>query len=903
MSNRQAAWVAGALTAMAAAAIAIVIFATSAEQVPERGSMPAVAQSDTPAERTGPQGANPERFRSPDPSIAESPSAPQPEKPSLAEASGPNPDPARTESPPPNDASTTSTANQSGAGTPGSAEGSAESQQSAGADASGSKTETGPDDMAANASADAGDSRPPDDSSAPDDAGPDAVRLSGSVLRGEEPVDGARLQLTGGASSRTSYTDAEGRYFYEGVNPGVYTIVLASPPAQNNQRVLEVQPNQDQSGVDFVIPELPPVKGVVIDAESNFGIAGATLEVWRGDELLGATGSQEDGAFTLMSLDPGSFLLRGKAKGYDSEEEPFTVNAVGSSPDVRILLEPTGRIAGIVKAPSGAPLPGATVGMFGSSGFNDPYASYGTASTDGSGGFELSAPARDLPAGTFRIGVYHPQHLATYSSSYTSDSPETDAIEITMQTGGRIRGRVVDAEEEVPIEEAEVTITGGFRSTGAIYNRFGRPLPAAITDSNGDFELSGVEPGVTTVNIAALGYVPAVETVNADDRGAEDLGVIALESEDETKEGRIFGIVIDETGKGMNNHFVQVQNAADQKAYSTRTDNQGGFVFDELPEGEYSLFTNGSALRGDQFMTMDQRYPFARPGDEKIFLLYDMNQSLRLQAQTPSGQPVKNFKIGITVRNDGSRGFGGFRETIGQGMERNFQTASGEALLPNLIAGVANITVTSEQYGSEQFQGRTVPVGGVLDLGIVTLEGGAPLEGVAVSANDGAGVPNLFVKLLPPANAPSDHPLNALQFDQNTDSSGRFVFRSVTAESFDLLLEGPGWVTQRLRNRPHNLEEGTQLGEIQMQSATVFSGITLDPNGSPVPDVRIRAGDATFFSDAEGRFYTNKVPTGPLDIRFIDQRDVYAPLTLPFDLGPEGKTGVEVRFQGGAGES
>lgn len=153
-----------------------------------------------------------------------------------------------------------------------------------------------------------------------------------------------------------------------------------------------------------------------------------------------------------------------------------------------------------------------------------------------------------------------------------------------------ISGRVVDAESGAPIEDALLFL--------------GNDL--AITDSKGRFRFvkSDLEVAFLRVDAASIGYdrtpaIPMPMEIGSDFVGGKDLvipiskasvirGTISVFANSETGEN----LVGDQGGnlrrlRGHHGAVVQVSNELIRQR--TRTDREGGFIFPQLPPGDYTV--------------------------------------------------------------------------------------------------------------------------------------------------------------------------------------------------------------------------------------------------------------------------------------------------------------------------
>ena len=710
------------------------------------------------------------------------------------------------------------------------------------------------------------------------------VIVAGNVLRGENPLPGAELVLTSNTAStnQRAQTDEQGRYHFPPVEEGDYTLFLAEPNSPGGRRRMQLVADQHRTSEDFVVPDLPPVKGEVSSAASGESIGGAEVQVWQGNSLIGSVSSRSEGQFELFPLEAGNYTLKGSANGYLPGEKSFEVSANTQAQDyVYLELPESAVVSGRVIGPGGNPVGSARVSLFGSAVYNDPFSQLGVEMTDGSGRFRFALPDSGY-TGEFRAGAYKEGMLPGYSQVFLKDQLTDEEIVVQLREGGGISGRVVDG-EETPIPGAEVTLEEGFPSTGAILQRFNIQPPKATTGGQGLFTIEGLEPGQNTFAVAADGYVSANPSFNISQGSITQAGDVVLESEEAgAREGRVFGLIVDERGDPLVNHNVYIRGSGGE--YSTRTDSRGGFLMDDVEQGEYVLYTNGSLLRGEDFIVVDQTYPFARPGDERIYLIYDLAQSIRFRLLNSRGEPVNNFRAGIRVRDQGAVGFNGVRETFGLGYDKQVQTSNGEAVLGNLIAGTATLTISLEGQGSVEEAGITIPVGQQVDLGDIYIEGGAALEGQVVSSANGHAVSGVLVRALAPPGAPHDHPLNVLRFETTTETSGEFYLGGLPQGTVGLELSKNGWATEQITGIQITGGQGNQAGQIELDPAAALRGSVVNSQGAALSDVQVKVKDQDAFTDREGRFYMDSLPAGPATAEAQDRSGQYSSATMDVNL-------------------
>lgn len=325
--------------------------------------------------------------------------------------------------------------------------------------------------------------------------------------------------------------------------------------------------------------------------------------------------------------------------------------------------------------------------------------------TDAQGRFRFAATKRMIP-----IEVRAEGYLTLH------ESLRTDAIAtIPMKPGVHISGRVVASANQAPIPGATISCGGRFLITD---------LPAAVTDDDGRFEVSGCDPGPTGVirviaNHATYGGMEATAKGLA---GEHVSGVVIELTEGVTLQGR----VTNESGNPVGDALVsistprtdesvlpptwQVSRVADDGTYTTSALSAGTWrVLVAVPGARAvsrEIQTRGTGTQTEDFVIPDAGEIHGRVvtaggqgvGGASIHIVANFDDNMRSAAALLNDQEIFRGRT-IETRADGSFDLTGLAPGVGYVMRaRHDVTGVGEATAtpggePVVIELVAGATV------------------------------------------------------------------------------------------------------------------------------------------------------------------------------------------------------------------
>jgi len=175
-----------------------------------------------------------------------------------------------------------------------------------------------------------------------------AIQHKGAVERGE--------------SITSSFFSGDGHYELTGVAPGRYSVVaIAQDRARSDEQKIELINFTSEMRADFVLARGASLKGRVVDAASNQGLAGArvSLENPFGADtsmplpVVASAATDASGAFSLSGLSPGTCSLFVTAEGHHSrvvpgvpidpdQSQPVTIDLTATKPGEASSIESAG---------------------------------------------------------------------------------------------------------------------------------------------------------------------------------------------------------------------------------------------------------------------------------------------------------------------------------------------------------------------------------------------------------------------------------------------------------------------------------------------------------------------------------------------------------------------------------
>ncbi len=288
---------------------------------------------------------------------------------------------------------------------------------------------------------------------------------------------------------------------------------------------------------------------------------------------------------------------------------------------------------------------------------------------------------------------------------------------MVMKKGLTVRGRVIDAASDQPIQEAEVLVGS---------DRFGSHYPQTKTDADGRFEFRNRKPGELVLTVKAKSHAPDLKTLMVSAR----TGPVEFRLEP----GRVIrGRLVDQQGRPVAGAFVAADTWRGHRSLMWRvnSDAEGRFRWEEAPPDAVLVDMGQTG-----FATIRRRSLTPSPQEYTI----TMSRPLRIHGtvvDAETGRPIDAFQVVSAIDWANSQAphweRSGARPMNAGQYERSFSEPYPGRLLRIEAHGYkpAVSRVYKSDEGDQVFDVRLEK--GTDLVGIVRLPDGAPLEGAEIA--------------------------------------------------------------------------------------------------------------------------------------------------------------------------
>ena len=328
--------------------------------------------------------------------------------------------------------------------------------------------------------------------------------------------------ITGGLASSpgSTSTAADGTFTVDGLRPGNYLLAASAdghtgPDAQ----LIAIAAPGDAPVANLVLPNGATIHGSVVTADGKplSGVSVSADSPNSSSSFMSSTPStvtDASGNYTLTGFAAGDYSVIASADGLISlDSQSVHVAAAGDSLTANFAAPGLGTVSGTVTDGANAPVAGASILLFGMTG-------YAQGTTDATGKYTIIG----LPNDSYDVSLSADGYIDPADA--TADiTPTTQAAvaDFAIAHGATIRG-IVRTPEGDPVFGATVVA----RSSDP--NVFG--YAADVTLPDGSYEISGLDVASYSTTVEAPGYAAPAVAVNAvssrTDLVTSDLNLLAL---------------------------------------------------------------------------------------------------------------------------------------------------------------------------------------------------------------------------------------------------------------------------------------------------------------------------------------------------------------------------------------
>jgi len=493
-----------------------------------------------------------------------------------------------------------------------------------------------------------------------------AAILEGVVTLASDgsPVVGAVVL---GRSSRRveqcrALTDADGRYHFEDLQPGLLTVEItprdaALPPSKRIELRAGVR-----SRLDMALEAGVRIHGVVRDSLGQV-IAGAELGLGASFERLVLTDVR--GSYEMFGVGGAKRRdlsdLRVRAAGYGNERKSLAELDLSQDIQLDFVLQSARTATGRVVDSGGDPIEGVYVAGVGSKKAAGVSRSDWEATvTDSDGRFELSSLHKLIDHQLF----LRKDSYGTRVYDFPADEGGRERIDygdLVLHAGGRIEG-VLRSQTGAPIADHLIKLRGANADLGrfrpdaeALKKTWVTAVRHSRTDTLGRFHFADLPGGELRVTASVRGRPGAnVEKAVALPEGGQVNGVeLTLDLGDSIK-----GVVRTPDGAPAVGVFVQVAGGKDQPRIRARSGSGGQFELFGVTKdmGTVELFTIVASYNWynpDAHLGASQP-AFARGGDTDVVLWLRALTSMTGRVEAADGKPAAGVQV-LAYRNGATR--------------------------------------------------------------------------------------------------------------------------------------------------------------------------------------------------------------------------------------------------------
>ena len=588
------------------------------------------------------------------------------------------------------------------------------------------------------------------------------------------------------------------------------------------------------------------IRGIVRDSKGA-PLPGAVVsaERWRKSrwEVLASAKTNKDGEFVLGPLPKAHLSAVARAEGYASERKP-----VSTGSRLEFNLKSGGNLLlRVVDAETGAPVKDCFV-----SGWSQRGDWYEAGRTDEKG--ECRFPS--VPPGRLWMEVVPPEHRFVNLEDIEVFENKETVKEIPVVKGGKLKGRVVDRETQVPVAGANIKTWDEAKS--------------AVSGEDGKFELpSPFGQWGLSLRVSAKGYPEQWVWIQVQGDPTQD-----IEKDVEIgRGGKVTGVVLLPDGSpaagarvGLDPGDLMTGVPEDVAV----ADAEGKFVLESVP-----------AMRGGRLFALAEGFALSRSDPLEVRSGSEVSIRILLQAgatfkgvvKDEEGEPLAGVSFNLDRQwNQNDGGWFWIPDLVG------YSLADGTWQIPAVPLGTYSLRLNLEGYAPESRGNLTAPADGELPGLDFLLRKGSTITGRVrnLAGEFVTGVSATAWGWVMGSEGSNEWVQRA---EVRTNEEGFFVMDGLRDGAYQLNFVATGYAQLSMSG----IVAGTRELQVTLLPTARVEGVVYEPDGTtPVPNFNIRvylevdsegnpqgAGyvcNQQDFADREGKFVLNDVPEGQVGI-------------------------------------
>ncbi len=588
------------------------------------------------------------------------------------------------------------------------------------------------------------------------------------------------------------------------------------------------------------------------------------------DETVGRAVTDVDGGYSIADLEPGTYAVVARGKGYQQQLLPEIEVEASSETRANLVLQIGQFIDGIVLDPDGNPVPGARVtansgimqfaGGSLSIGSNRGKPNQGVivATSDDGGRFRLEG----LASGTYNINAAHEAFAPGLLGNVAAGSSQ---VEVRLRVGFSMSG-VVRAPTGDPMAGVAVR-TGGF----GVFNE------ETTTDAEGRYSFSRMAPRSLHV-VAECDAYPRVKSERFRAEDGDTYDGFDLQFEDGAV---ITGQVVDFEGVAISGVRVRVEPAGrrsmgfsfwgndDSKASTTGDD--GRFQLGGLEMGRaYRV-----AVKHPEFLSEELEIETAAGSTDVGTIELRPGATIRgVVVDDRTGEPLVGISVRLVSNDSGGEAImmtsmGGAVESVGGGSPK-LSTTDDEGRFELTAIDVGDYWLRAKSVGYAPHKSEVLTVSDSTDMvRDIRMGAGLSIAGTVLDG-DSRPVPGATISVQ------RFHAGEFVQASAKADADGRFRLAGVGAGAYSLTARFGSMAPTTLAG----VEAGDQLVVVTLLSRGGITGRVFDvATNGPITDFSVKMsksaegagaigfdlssmGEGAKFKDPDGRFTMKDLDPG-----------------------------------------